>query len=595
MQTFNFVSATAIAILTLFSLGHPRALAQVVSTQFQNGTNGYTGTFDRLLSTDIGAEILGADTASYFFDGANAAGSSPDTQGLIRFDDIIGAGDHQIPAGATILSAHLTVNTSVRGNAQTSGPYGVSGLLPSDLMPFDEFLTYEDFEANENSEAFSRGAWWQDGSATRPTGGFGFQIPGQSDSANVTSIVQAWVDGTYDNNGFVIQAGRSDIIAEPANTADGWAIRSTGYPIAETRPRLDIEYTMASIEMNVFQNGADSYDGTTLAFVRSGLNGLIEDADDFDNPERTEDGADFDQTFLDGVQFDDSFGATSSPDDFALLKFDNVFGSDAGQAPLDVPVARAWAVLTTGDTSANSQSTGPWSAHSMLRSWDTTTLHSSFGDVNGLQVDDGDISPALDKQDGFIRGAEVWFDITDHLEGVRNGAEDFGIAIVASGTADGWQIHSTGSTSDTVGETAESARPRLVVYSGLIADPAITADCNGDGTVDAMDLACVDSILMRDEVLFAISSVPGDLDGNGKVDFSDFLTLSGNFGVDTSTSYTDGDIDLSGGPAFNDFLTLSGAFGFDNSATAAAVPEPSSLALLAVGAVVTGARRRRRV
>ena len=61
----------------------------------------------------------------------------------------------------------------------------------------------------------------------------------------------------------------------------------------------------------------------------------------------------------------------------------------------------------------------------MLRPWDTTSLHSSFGAVNGLQIGDGDIGPVLDSLDGFIRGAEVWFDVTAYLEGVRTGFRTF--------------------------------------------------------------------------------------------------------------------------------------------------------------------------
>lgn len=54
----------AAAAIALSALLGPVATTQVVSPQFQNGTDGYSGTFDRLISTDIGAEILGADTAS---------------------------------------------------------------------------------------------------------------------------------------------------------------------------------------------------------------------------------------------------------------------------------------------------------------------------------------------------------------------------------------------------------------------------------------------------------------------------------------------------------------------------------------------------
>ncbi len=165
-----------------------------------------------------------------------------------------------------------------------------------------------------------------------------------------------------------------------------------------------------------------------------------------------------DQTFLDGIFFNGTDGSVSSPDDLALLKFDDVFGTGPGQAPMDVPVAKAWIVLTTGDTNVNARSIGPFAAHRMLRPWDVTSLHSSFGQVNGLQVGDGDIGPVLDSPDGYIRGAEVWFDVTSYAEGVRTGAADYGIAIQGNGTADGWQIHATGSTTP-------DARPRLVVYS----------------------------------------------------------------------------------------------------------------------------------
>jgi hypothetical protein len=75
-----------------------------------------------------------------------------------------------------------------------------------------------------------------------------------------------------------------------------------------------------------------------------------------------------------------------------------------------------------------------------------------------LQVIDGDIGPALDSIDGFIRGSQAWFDVTAYVEGVRTGTPDYGIAVQANGTSDGWQIHTTGSTTP-------DARPRLVVYS----------------------------------------------------------------------------------------------------------------------------------
>ena len=65
------------------------------------------------------------------------------------------------------------------------------------------------------------------------------------------------------------------------------------------------------------------------------------------------------------------------------------------------------------------------------------------------------------------------------------------------------------------------------------------------------------------EILAAQGLLEGDFDGNGTVNFADFLALSGNFGKS------------SGG-------------------VAAAVPEPSSLALLGIGSLLFGMMRRRR-
>ena len=82
----------------------------------------------------------------------------------------------------------------------------------------------------------------------------------------------------------------------------------------------------------------------------------------------------------------------------------------------------------------------------------------------------------------------------------------------------------------------------------------------------------------RDAVLASLNSLPGDLNGDGQVAFTDFLDLANNFGA-TEANYTQGDIDLDGTVAFLDFLAFANNFGKSASAAAAAVPEPSSLLL----------------
>lgn len=127
-----------------------------------------------------------------------------------------------------------------------------------------------------------------------------------------------------------------------------------------------------------------------------------------------------------------------------------------------------------------------------------------------------------------------------------------------------------------------------IIFGGLAA--STPGDCNTDGTVDAADLQCVDSVETRDIVLAALNTLPGDLDGVDGVAFADFLTLSGNFGNETAT-YAEGNVDLVGGVEFADFLALSGNFGLAPAA-ASAVPEPSGVLLSLFGLIAVMRFRR---
>ena len=126
----------------------------------------------------------------------------------------------------------------------------------------------------------------------------------------------------------------------------------------------------------------------------------------------------------------------------------------------------------------------------------------------------------------------------------------------------------------------------------LGSNASVAGDCNGDGILNGEDLACVTTIADRDFVLGELNTLPGDLDGDGDVGFPDFLVLSANFG-NGGANYAQGNIDLVDTIGFPDFLILSANFG-KSPAAAAAVPEPTGFALVAIaGLFVAGSRRRR--
>ena len=103
------------------------------------------------------------------------------------------------------------------------------------------------------------------------------------------------------------------------------------------------------------------------------------------------------------------------------------------------------------------------------------------------------------------------------------------------------------------------------------------ANCTPDGQLDAF-LAGLTPPSLR-----------GDADGDGQVQFSDFVILSENFTMDGQ--YTTGDFDKDGVVQFSDFVILSDAFGTSGGAVAAAVPEPATGLLALMGIVGLAAMR----
>ena len=86
--------------------------------------------------------------------------------------------------------------------------------------------------------------------------------------------------------------------------------------------------------------------------------------------------------------------------------------------------------------------------------------------------------------------------------------------------------------------------------------------------------------------------IQGDFDGNGEVEFADFLILTNNFNV--PGSYSQGDVSLNGQIDLEDFSIFRRIIGGANPANAAVVPEPSSSLLLLLAALALPLFRRSR-
>lgn len=246
--------ATTLAVL-LGSLPAGDALA-VVAT-FREGTAAYAGTQDTEIQAANGNSSFGAATSII----VDVGGGLGDQQGLIRFDNIFGSGAGQIPLGATINSATLTVNV-----IQDAGDASAQITLHRMLATWSEASTWNSLVGGvqfDNVEASST----VDATIADPTA-TGNQV---WSGANLTATVQAWSDGAT-NYGWAI---RSD------NTGD-WEFRSSENGTSGSRPLLTVTYSF-HISGTVFEDvnyggGAGRSLAASSGVVRSGARVELFDA-----------------------------------------------------------------------------------------------------------------------------------------------------------------------------------------------------------------------------------------------------------------------------------------------------------------------------
>lgn len=402
-------------------LCHAAAIDPVTVT-FQNGANGYSGTFDRRIGpgqAEINGSAITTDTATYYIDGgATALNDDGYTHGLIRFDDITAG----IPAGAKILTAKLTVLTKTHGNAQSGGGFNVYRLT----RPFDS-------DSSINTDFGTDGIA---GDVDLILGSFDGLTAGSRVSADVTRAVQSWIDGSP-NHGLGIRADR---------TTDGWSFHTTGASNVANRPLLEITYVEnPEMLVSAFQQGVDGFTGTTDIILNA------------DPLAATIDGASVAETFIDGVN-----PPTPEPDIPYMVRFEGAETAIAGRR-----IERASLRVVTGFSSGAADSPGPFSLHTLHTPFTTSSVYSDFAGVVGAMIAADQAGPSMATVLGANDTEVIDIDVTEAARAWAAGTPNHGL-LISAGTANGWQIFTSGAADP-------DFRPLLTIIS-VPADPiAITS------------------------------------------------------------------------------------------------------------------------
>jgi hypothetical protein len=492
------------------------AVAQVTVT-FQQGVDGYTGTFDRLINQNDNRNGADVDTtlSSFFIDGdpidVNAEGVAARADYLIRFEDIVG--ENKIPVGAKILKATLTLkttSTSTSTNAQTGESYSIYRLT----RPFDanstqdgdfgdesfDYTPYIDgvtpkidsfLQATAGVTANDIDADWCLGTFDRPIGTTQMAVD-EFYSATLTRAVQSWVDGDP-NYGVAV-------ISDHIDNDDGWSVHSTGSSDVAARPLLTVEYTLdPNVKCFDLQDGLNGFDGTTDVFLREQAESI--------------DGSTVLEGFLDGL-----LTQQGSFDDPYMIRFD--LSNLVADNEIVQEVVSAELIFKTGISSPASDArvagSAGYSVHQMLQPFSVGSQYSDFAGNSAAMIAAGQIDIAEGLYQDIDEAELVSVDVRNILSRWLIGNEtNHGFYIGAQNTDNGWQIFSSGAA-----DTALAPMLRVVIKTYIL------GDANGDGFFDFGDLEPF-VLALQDPDAFA-QQYPNvnpdlvlDFDGDGMFTFGD--------------------------------------------------------------------------
>ena len=209
--------------------GTETCIAQPTTLTFQDN-GGYAGTEDTYLAEEAAATAQGA-LDNWRWDLEGITGNAASRQyGLIRFNDVFGNGNGQIPVGSTVQSATLTL-VIFNGSAAPAGEIREAAVDWTEAA-----TTWNNFGGEAGVQTDELGA----SIAAAP-------IPAGTAAIDVTASLQSWVANPAANRGWIVV---------PASN-DGIQVRSAEYATATDRPRLSVTFVPPAASTCVFDSDCD--------------------------------------------------------------------------------------------------------------------------------------------------------------------------------------------------------------------------------------------------------------------------------------------------------------------------------------------------